>query len=336
MTKTSRPCNSRRSMIKACVAGLLAMSVVAGSPRLQAQQWPAKQPIRMIVPGAAGTSPDILARTIAKFLSERLNQSIVVVNRPGGGGNIGHAEAAKSTADGYTLLVTSDQLSINQSLFRDLKFHALESFIPVTQAIISPQVLVVPSALPVRTPRELSEYIRARSGKLNFGSPQLGTVGHLSGELFKSGDKLDIVHVPFQGATFALQELAAGRIDMMFVTLPPAMAFIKAGTIRPLAVSTAQRNKAVPDVPTMQESGYAAFNYGAWQGVFVPTGTPADIVSKLNAEINAVLAMPEAIKTLENAGFTPVGGSSEEFRKVVADTITRWEKVVQQARVKVE
>jgi tripartite-type tricarboxylate transporter receptor subunit TctC len=334
--RSRRPAQkSRRSWIIACSLSLGLLGQVL-TPEANAQQWPGKQPIRMIVPGAAGTSPDILARTIAKFLSERLNQSIVVVNRPGGGGNIGHAEAAKSVADGYTLLVTSDQLSINQSLFKDLKFHAMESFTPVIQAIVSPQVLVVPSTLPVRTPKELSEYIRARPGKLNFGSPQLGTVGHLSGELFKSGDRLDIVHVPFQGATFALQELAAGRIEMMFVTLPPAMAFIKAGSIRPLAVSTSTRNKAVPDVPSMQESGYPAFNFGAWQGVFVPAGTPPDIVARLNAEINAVLAQPEAAKTLETAGFTPVGGSADDFRRLVADTITRWERVVQQAKVKVE
>jgi len=301
-----------------------------------AQEWPMKQPIRIIVPGAAGTSPDILARTIAKFLTVQIGQNIIVVNRPGGGGNIGHSEAAKAFGDGYTLLVTSDQLSINQSLFKDLKFHAVNSFVPVIQAIVSPQVLVVPAGLPVANPRELSAYIKARPGKLNFGSPQLGTVGHLSGELFKFTDRLDVVHVPFQGATFALQEVSAGRIEMLFVTLPPAIAMIQAGKVRPLAVSTTARNKAIPDVPTMQEFGYAAFNFGAWQGVFAPSGTPAAIVAKLNSEINTILKLPEAIKTLESAGFTPVGGSSEDFKKLVSETIARWERVVIDARVKVE
>lgn len=317
-----------KSFVILCVLGITSLAY--------GQQWPSKQPIRIIVPGAAGTSPDILARTISKFLSAQIGQSIIVINRPGGGGNIGHSEAAKAAGDGYTLLVTSDQLSINQSLFKDLKFHATESFSPVIQAIVSPQVLVVPAGLPVKNPKELSDYIKARPGKLNFGSPQLGTVGHLSGELFKFTDRLDIVHVPFQGATFALQELAAGRIDMLFVTLPPAIAMIQSGKVRPLAVSTSSRNKTIPQTPTMQEFGYSAFNFGAWQGVFVPSGTPAEIVAKLNAEINTILKTPEAIRALESAGFTPVGGTSDDFRHLVSETITRWERVVQQARVKID
>lgn len=315
-------------------AFLVVVFAVVSTP-LAAQDWPSK-PLRMVVPGAAGTSPDILARTIAHYLSPRLNQPIVVVNQPGGGGNIGHGTVAKAAADGYTLLVTSDQLSINQSLFRELPFHAVDSFIPVVQAIVSPQVLIVNPGLAAKDVPELVAYARANPGKLNFGSPQIGTVGHLAGELLKATQKIDIVHIPFQGATAAIKEVVAGQIQMLFVTLPPAVGQIQAGTVRALAVSTPARNPTIPAVPTMQELGYPEFDFGAWQGVFAPAGTPAEIVTKLNTEINAVLKDPAASAALLKAGFTPVGGTPEQFRQLVIGTIDKWGKVVREARLKAE
>lgn len=298
-----------------------------------AQPYPSK-PLRMIVPGAPGTSPDILARSLAQHLQPRLGQQIVVLNQPGGGGNIGHGAAAKSPPDGYTLLVTSDQLSINQTLFRDLPFHAVDSFVPVVQAIVSPQVLLVGAGFPAKDVAGLVEHARANPGKVNFGSPQIGTVGHLAGELLKSSQKIDIVHVPFQGATAAIKEVMGGQIQMLFVTLPPAIGPIQSGHVRALAVSTAARNAALPNVPSMKELGYAEFDFGAWQGVFVPAGTPADIVTKLNAELNAILRDRDAAGALEKVGFTPVGGTPAQFRQLVAATIDKWGKVVQAAGVK--
>ena len=312
---------------------LWAIFLLSLAAAAQAQPYPSK-PVRMIVPGAPGTSPDILARSLAQHLQPRLGQQIVVLNQPGGGGNIGHGAAAKSPADGYTLLVTSDQLSINQTLFRDLPFHALDSFIPVVQAIVSPQVLLVPSGFPAKDVAGLVDYARANPGKLNFGSPQIGTVGHLAGELLKSSQKIDIVHVPFQGATAAIKEVMGGQIQMLFVTLPPAIGPIQSGNVRALAVSTGARNVALPNVPSMKELGYADFDFGAWQGVFVPAGTPADVVTKLNADLNAVLRDKEAAGALEKVGFTPVGGTPAQFRQLVAATIEKWGKVVQAAGVK--
>ncbi len=300
-----------------------------------AQAWPAKS-LRMIVPGAPGTSPDILARTLAQYLTPRLGQQIVVVNQPGGGGNIGHGAAAKAVPDGYTLLVTSDQLSINESLFKNLPFHAVDSFIPVVQAIVSPQVLIVTPNFPAKDVPELIAYARANPGRINFASPQLGTVGHLAGELLKSSQKIDMVHVPFQGATGAIKEIVAGQVQMMFVTLPPAVGQIQGGTVRALAMSTPTRNPTFPNVPTMKELGYPEFDFGAWQGVFAPAGTPADVVARLNTELNAILRDPEASGALQKIGFTPVGGSVEQFRQLVVSTIDKWGKVVREAKLKVE
>lgn len=328
--------------MQTCIAGLvhpfvrlLMVSLFLASGHAFAQAWPAKS-LRVIVPGAPGTSPDILARTLVQYLSPRLGQSMVVVNQPGGGGNIGHGSAAKAAADGYTLLVTSDQLSINQSLFRDLPFHAVDSFVPVIQAIVSPQVLIVTPAFPAKDVAGLVAYARANPGKVNFGSPQIGTVGHLAGELLKASQKIDIVHIPFQGATAAIKEVIGGQVQMLFVTLPPAVGQIQAGTVRALAVSTPARNAGFPDIPTMRELGYPEFDFGAWQGVFVPAGTPTEIVARLNGELNAVLKDPAANATLQKAGFTPVGGSAEQFRTLVSGTIDKWGRVVREARLKAE
>jgi tripartite-type tricarboxylate transporter receptor subunit TctC len=302
---------------------------------LAQEPYPAK-PLRIITPAAPGTSPDLLSRVIAQHLSPRIYQQVLVVNQPGGGGNIGHGAVAKSPPDGYTLMVTSDQLSINQTLFSKLPFHALDSFIPVVQAIVSPQVLVVSPKVDAKDVRALVEYARANPGKLNFGSPQIGTVGHLAGELLKSTQRIDIVHVPFQGATAALKEVQAGTIEMLFVTLPPAMGLIKGGSVRALAVSTPERASVIPNVPAMREFGYNEFDFGAWQGVFVPAGTPPAIVDRLNRDINSLLKDAEAIAQLTNLGFTPVGGTPEQFRKLVADGIDKWGKVVREAKIKVE
>ena len=310
------------------IAALLAVSAPA-------QTYPSK-PLRMIVPGMAGTSPDILARTIAHHLTPRLGQPIVIVNQPGGGGNIGHGTAAKATPDGYTLLVTSDQLSINESLFSNLPFHAVKSFAPVVQAIVSPQVLIVYPGLPFKDVAGLIAYAKTNPGKINFGSPQIGTVGHLAGELFKRTQKIEMTHVPFQGATAAIREIIAGQVQMMFVTLPPALGHIQQGTVRALAVTTVARSTAIPSVPSLYELGMKEFDFGAWQGVLAPAGTPHAIIDRLNTDINAVLRDAEASSTLVRIGFTPVGGTPEEFRQLISSNIDKWGRVIREAKIKAE
>jgi tripartite-type tricarboxylate transporter receptor subunit TctC len=305
------------------------------SASAEAQTYPAR-PLRMIVPGMAGTSPDLLARILGHHLSARIGQPIVIVNQPGGGGNIGFSAAAKGTPDGYTLLVCSDQLSINESLFSNLPHHAVKSFSPVIQAIVSPQVLIVHPGLPFKDVAGLIAYAKTNPGKVNFGSPQIGTLGHLTGELFKRTQKIEIVHVPFQGAVVAIREVMAGQIQMLFVTLPPAVGQIQAGSVRALAVTTGARNSAIPSVPSLYELGYKDFDFGAWQGVLAPAGTPREVVVKLNKELNAIVKDPEASASLVKIGFTPVGGTPEQFGKLVASDIDRWGRVIREAKIKIE
>ena len=330
-----RPLRGLPFLARMTIVGGVAFATAAVAQTTSTSSYPTKA-MRMVVPGMAGTSPDLLARTIAHHLTPRLGQPIVIMNQPGGGGNIGHGTAAKATPDGYTLLVTSDQLSINESLFSSLPFHAVKSFAPVVQAIVSPQVLIINPGLPFKDVGGLVSYAKTNPGKINFGSPQIGTVGHLAGELLKRTQKIDIVHVPFQGATAAIREIIGGQVQMMFVTLPPAVGHIQQGTVRALAVSTPTRSTVIPSVPTLYELGMKEFDFGAWQGVLAPAGTSREVVSRLNTEINAVLKDADASSALVKMGFTPVGGTPEQFRELVASTIDKWGRVVREAKIRAE
>ena len=263
----------------------------------------------------------------------RLGQQVLVLNQPGGGSNIGHGAVAKAAPDGYTILVTSDALSINDTLFPNLGFKSAD-FVPVIQAIASAQVLVVGPKFPAADVAGLIAYARANPGKVNFGSPQLGTLGHLTGELMKMTQGIDIVHIPFPGAPVAIREVMAGNIQMLWVTLPAAVGQIQQGAVRALAVSTATRASSIPNVPAMRELGYQGYDFATWQGAFLPPGAPSTIAQRLNAEINAILRIPEASAALTKIGFDPVGGTPEQFRAAVAETSERWGKVVREAGVK--
>lgn len=313
------------------LAVLLAALAVSFVVQAQTDPYPSKV-IRIIVPTQPGASPDILARTLAHHLSPRLGQQILIINQPGGGSNIGHAAAAKAAPDGYTLLVSSDALSINDTLFPNLPFKSSD-FVAVNHAISSPQILVVNKDLPARDVAGLIAYARANPGKLNYGAPQTGTLGHLTAELMRMTQKLDMVYVPFTGAPSATKDLLAGNIQFFWVTLPAVIGHVKQGAMRALAVSSATRAGALPDVPTMRELGYDGYDFATWQGVFLPPGGSPAIASKLNAEVNAVLQIPEAKATLAKIGFDPVGGSPQEFSKAVAETSRRWGKVVMEAKI---
>lgn len=311
---------------------LMLAVAMTGLAHAQGEPWPSRT-IRIIVPTQPGASPDILARTLAHHLGPRLGQQMVVLNQPGGGSNIGHGAAAKATPDGYTLLVTSDALSINDTLFPDLSFKSSD-FVAVNHAIASPQVLIVNNAVPAKDPAALIAHVKANPGKLNFGAPQTGTLGHLAGEYMKITQSLDMVYVPFAGAPAATKELIAGNIQLMWVTLPAVVGHIQQGAVRALAVSSAARASAIPAVPTMRELGFAGWDFSTWQGVFLPPGGPPAIASRLNAEVNAVLRIPEAAAALTKIGFDPVGGTPEEFRRAVAETSQRWAKVIRDAGIR--
>lgn len=314
------------------IAALLAALAAAFAVHAQSDAYPSKT-IRIIVPTQPGASPDILARTLAHHLSPRLGQQILVINQPGGGSNIGHGAAAKAAPDGYTLLVSSDSLSINDTLFPHLPFKSAD-FVPVNHTIISAQVLIVNNDLPVKDVAGLIAYAKANPGKLNYGAPQTGTLGHLTAELMRMTQKLDMVYVPFTGAPSATKDLLAGNIQFFWVTLPAVIGHVQQGAVRALAVSTATRATPVPNVPTMRELGYEGYDFATWQGVFLPPGGSPAIAAKLGAEINALLQTAQVKATLAKIGFDPVGGTPEEFRRAVAETSQRWRKVVLEANIK--
>jgi len=311
---------------------LLAALAAAFAVHAQTDTYPSKT-IRIIVPTQPGASPDILARTIAHHLGPRLGQQILVINQPGGGSNIGHGAAAKAAPDGYTLMVTSDALSINDTLYPNLSFKSAD-FVPVIHAISSAQILVINKDLPVKDVAGLIAHAKANPGKLNYGAPQTGTLGHLTAELMRMTQKLDMVYVPFTGAPSATKELLAGNIHFYWVTLPAVIGHVQQGAIRALAVSTATRAAPVPEVPTMGELGFAGYDFATWQGVFLPPGGTAAMAARLNTEINAVLKVPEARAALAKIGFDAVGGSTADFRKAVNETTERWGKVVREAGIK--
>lgn len=307
-------------------AGLASVSVAAAAPGAPAA-YPTK-PIRLIVPLTAGGPTDLAARIIAVPLGEALGQQVIVDNRPGAGGNIGAEIAAKSPADGYTLFMgTSGPLSINSSLYAKLAYNPLKDFAPVIQIASAPFVVIVNPALPVRNVKELIALAKAKPGQLNYGSVP-GSASHLSTELFKMMAHVDIVHVPYKGAAPATSDVIAGQIQMSFASTPGAVPMVKAGKVRPLAVTSTKRVAKLPDVPTLAESALPGYEASVWYGVVAPTGTPRQIVQRLNREIAKVLANPVHHERLVAADFAPTTGTPEQFAAFIRNETAKWAKVV--------
>jgi len=301
-----------------------------------AQPYPTK-PIRLVVPFPAGGTTDVLARAAAQKLTETLGQPVVVDNRPGAGGNIGAELVAKSPPDGYTLLMgTVGTHAINPSLYPKMPYDHVRDFVPVILVAGVPNVLVINPALPVNSVQELIAYAKANPGKLNFASSGNGTSIHLSGELFKTMAGVQITHVPYKGSAPALQDLVGGQVQLMFDNLPSALALIKGGRLKALAVTSKERAPALPDVPTMTESGLPGFEASSWFGLLAPAGTPQPVVAKLNAEIAKWLASPEAKEKLLAQGANAAGGTPEDFTRHIAAETAKWQKVVKESGAKVD
>jgi len=314
----------------------IAASLASGHALAQAPAYPSK-PIRLVVPFPPGGATDILAREVGQKLTEAWGQSVIVDNRPGAGGNIGAELVAKAAPDGYTLLMgTVGTHAINASLYAKLPYDHIKDFAPVILVAGVPNVLVVNPALPVGTVGELIAYAKANPGKLNFASSGNGTSIHLSGELFKVMAGVDMTHVPYKGSAPAVQDLIAGQVQLMFDNLPPSLPQIKAGKLRALAVTSATRAAALPDVPTMAESGLPGFEASSWFGILAPAGTPSTIVAKLNAEVAKWLATPEAKEKLSKQGANAAGGSPDDFARHIAAETTKWAKVVKDSGAKVD
>lgn len=301
-----------------------------------AQGYPNK-PVRMVVPFPPGGTTDILARAVGQKLSEAWGQQVVIDNRPGAGGNIGTDLVAKAPADGYTLLMgTVGTQAINASLYAKLPFDPVKDFAPVTLVASVPNVLVVNKTIPSNSVKELIALAKSKPGQLNFASSGNGTSIHLAGELFKSMTGISMTHIPYKGSAPALTDLIGGQTNMMFDNLPSSMQHIKSGTLRALAVTSAKRSPALPDVPTVAESGVPGFEASSWFGVLAPAGTPKEIVAKINADIVKALAAPDIKERLSGQGAEPVGNSPEQFAAYIKTEIVKWAKVVKDSGAKIE
>ena len=315
------------------------LSLIAGAAALpaasriaHAQIYPTR-PVRWIVPFAAGGPTDILARLMGHWLSERLGQPFIIDNRPGAGSNVGTETVVHAPPDGYTLLLVGPPSAINATLYDKLNFNFIRDIAPVVGIIRVPNVMVVHPSVPAKTVPEFIAYAKTNPGKINMASSGNGTSPHLAGELFKMMTGLDMVHVPYRGAAPALTDLIAGQVQVYFATAPTLIDYISTGKLRVLAVTTATRFGALPNIPTVDDfvPGYEA---SAWYGVGVAKNTPVEVVDKLNEEINAALADPKIKARLADLGGTVLAGSPADFGKLIADETRKWAKVIRAANLK--
>lgn len=301
-----------------------------------AENFPAK-PVRLVVPFAPGGPTDIAARVIGERLAARWGQQVVVENRPGAGGNVGSEAVARAAPDGYTLVLgVTGSHAINISLMKQMPYHPLKDFEPVSQATIFPNAIAVHPSVPARNLRELVELAKREPGKLAYGSDGNGTASHLTMELLKSKAGLQLVHVPYKGSGPLLNELVGGQVPVGITGLPAMQAQASAGKIRVLAVTTASRVASNPDIPTLAEEGFPGFAAAPWAGFFAPKGTPRPIVQKLATDLVAVMRMPEVRDRLASLGATVVGSEPEEFRRFVEAEIQQWAEAVRISGAKVE
>jgi tripartite-type tricarboxylate transporter receptor subunit TctC len=305
----------------------LAFALVAlASGSASALDYPSRA-VRVIVPYPAGGTTDIMARLVANYLSEKLGQTFVVENKPGGGTNIGTQEVINSAPDGYTLLIPSPANAINATLYKQLPFDYLRDTVPVAGIARVPNVMEVNPDVPVKTVQEFIDYAKKNPGKINMASSGNGSSIHLSGELFKAMTGVDMVHVPYKGSAPAITDLAGGQVQVMFDNLPSSIGFIKAGKLRPLGVTSAQSVPALPGVPPVAET-VPGFEASSWFGVAAPKGTPNEIVGKLNKEINAAIADPKIKARIEDLGGIPFPVSAADFGKFVQAETDKWRPVV--------
>ena len=298
------------------------------------QAYPSR-PVRIIVPTATGSTADILVRLMGQWLSERLGQPFVVENRPGGGTNIGTEAVVRAPADGYTLLWAASPNAINATLYDKLNFNFIRDIAPVASLLRVPFVMVVNPSFPAKTVPEFITYAKANPGKINFASGGTGYAAHVAGELFKVMTGVNMVHVPYRGQAPAMTDLFGGQVQVMFDPVVSSIAHIRAGKLRPLAVTTTTRSEALPDIPTVGDfvPGYEA---SVWFGIGAPRNTPPDIIEKLNKEINAALADPKLRARLAELDGTVLPGSPDDFGKFIADETEKWGKVIRAANIKAE
>jgi tripartite-type tricarboxylate transporter receptor subunit TctC len=321
--------HSRRQILRLAAAGI-AMPTI--SRIAKAQAYPS-HPVRIIVPVPAGGSLDILARLIGQWLTEHMGQPFVVENRPGAGTNIGIEAVVRSSADGYTLLLIPSSVSVNATLNQKLPFKFIRDIVPVAMISELPLVMEVNPSVPAKTVPEFIAHCKANPGKVGYASSGIGTPQHITAELLRLTTGVEMLHVPYRGGAPALTDLLGGQVQMMFSPLPESISAIKAGKLRALAVTTASRVEALPDVPTVAES-IPGFESVTWQGIGAPATTPPEIVAQLNKEINAALADPKIKARLADLGSAPMPMSPDAFKKFIDAEIEKWAKVIRDANIK--
>lgn len=321
-------------MKQALLAGSLAILTLGGAASAQAA-WP-ERPITMVVPFPPGGPTDLVARVLAKQLTDQLGQTVLVENKGGANGNIGMQYAASAKPDGYTVLYNTSSIALSPNLYRTLAFDPVKDFAPVSSTAVIPLVLLVHPSVPAQDTQTFVQYARQHPGKLSYGSAGAGNVTHLGALLLLRSLDIDAVHVPYRGSAPAMTDLVGGQVQLMTNTLNDSLGFIREGKLRALAVTSGARSEQLPDVPTVAETVVPGFEMGAWQGVVVPAGTPAPVIEKLNAEIRRALQSPEMTKQLKAQGAQALGSTPQEYGAYITSEIGRWGEVVKAANVKLD
>lgn len=315
---------------RVCALGLSLAMLGAASA---ANAYPDK-PITFVVPSAAGGSPDVLSRLITTQIAKDTGATMVIENRPGAAGNIGIALVKRAAPDGYTVGYGNiNTLAVNRSLFKRLPYDVDQDLAPVAHMFDLYNALIVPAESPVKSVLDLIDRARKEPGRLSYGASGVGTTGHMGGELFKSMAKLDVMFIPYNGGPAAIQDLLGGRLDYLFVNTSEAAPLVKAGKVRAIGVSSLKRLPLMPDVPTLDESGLKGYETVAWGGVVAPKGTPAAVVTQLNAAIQKALAAPEVRTGLATLGAEPATGSPEEFKQLIDRETAKWQKIIETAGI---
>ncbi len=316
------------------LAGLL--SFLSGASA-NAQAWPSRSTIRILIPYPPGGASDVTARLLALKLTESLKQSVVVENKPGANGILALESVAKSPADGYTLLMANlGPNAINAAVYQKLPYDSVKDFTPITLTSVVPLVILVTNSLPVKTMPELIAYAKANPNKLSFASAGNGSANHLAGEMIKGATGVQMTHIPYKGDAPGMPDVISGTVSMMFPTIIGGMPNIKSGSMRPIAVTSAKRSSSLPDIPTVSESGIPGFEAVSWGGVMGPAGLPSDIVKRLNTEIIRILKLPDIAEKMTSLGADIVGSSPEEFDKYLRAEIAKWGKVARENNIRLD
>ena len=326
---------TKLKMKKWLFGALVCLSGVSIAGLAHAQSWPTK-PIKLIVPYPPGGGTDVIARIVQEPLAKELGQQVIIDNRGGAGGSIGSALAAQSPSDGYTVLFTLSSHTINPAIYTKLPFDTEKDFSSVVTVASLPQILVANPNFPAKTVKEVIEMAKAKPGSISYASVGNGSPGHLAGAMMATDAGVDMTHIPYRGGGPAVTDVIAGQVPLLWVSIPAAAQFVKAGKLRALAVSTVKRSAVFPDVPTMVESGFKGFEVDSWYAMFVPAKTPQTIIDRLNKATVNVLAQPEVKEKLLGQGAEAVGDTPAQLSGVVKKEIAKWKQVVKSANIKVD